>query len=157
MSCKILNPYGRAVGILLSRCETFIMAKLKSSLFVLNKLKRLPKREPKMENPVKLAIQRTQDEEKHKTKTQQNILVGHHYAQTKTDNVNKTRTTGGKDEPNVVFIRTSQRGTHEGLNFLLLKKTPVVLLIYTVQSDKNLGTYRGKKTSTVKSTRSIGI
>ena len=39
------------------------MAKLKSSLFIVNKRKRLPKREPTMENPVKLAIQRTQDEE----------------------------------------------------------------------------------------------
>jgi hypothetical protein len=44
------------VGILLSWCETFIMAKLKLSLFDLNKRNRLPKREPKMGNPVKLAI-----------------------------------------------------------------------------------------------------
>jgi len=35
--------------------------------------------------------------------------VGHHYAQTNTNNVNKIwtllQTTGGKDEPNIVFIR----------------------------------------------------
>jgi hypothetical protein len=52
----MLTPYARAVGILLSRCETFIMATLKSSLFDLNKRNRLPKREPTMDNPVKLAI-----------------------------------------------------------------------------------------------------
>ena len=41
--------------------------------------------------------------QEHKT-----ICVGHHYAQTYTHNVNKTgaplQTTGGKDEPNIVFI-----------------------------------------------------
>jgi len=72
--------------------------------------------------------------------------------QAKTDNVSKTRTTGGKDEPNIVFIRTSQRtsqhGVHEGLNVFTSYKTPVVLLIYTVKSGKSLGTHRGKKTST---------
>jgi hypothetical protein len=35
--------------------------------------------------------------------------VGHHYAQTNTNNVNKTlaliQTTGGKDEPNIVTVR----------------------------------------------------
>ena len=35
------------------------------------------------------------------------IFVGHHYAQTNTNNVNKTcallQTTGGKDDPNIVF------------------------------------------------------
>jgi hypothetical protein len=47
------------------------------------------------------------------------ICVGQHYAQTSTNNVNKTRvlqqTTGGKDEPNIVFMwisyRTSQHWT----------------------------------------------
>jgi hypothetical protein len=40
-------------------------------------------------------------------KTKQNhntICIGHHYKQTNTNNVNKTWvTTGGKDEPNIVF------------------------------------------------------
>jgi hypothetical protein len=43
----------------------------------------------------------------------------------KQKNGNKTQTTGGKDEPNIVFIRTSQRtsrhGAHEGLKFLLIR------------------------------------
>ena len=37
-----------------------------------------------MENPEKLATYDTQDEETHNA-----ICVGHHYAQTKTNNVNK--------------------------------------------------------------------
>ena len=37
-----------------------------------------------MDNPEKLATQNTQDAEKHNT-----ICVGHHYTQTKTNNVNK--------------------------------------------------------------------
>ena len=49
-----------------------------------------------MDNPEKLAAQGTQDQEKHNT-----ICDGKHYAQTNTNNVNKTRapiqTTGGKD------------------------------------------------------------
>jgi len=51
----------------------------------------------------------------HKTKKnkQKNIIicVGHHYAQTNTNNANKTfallQTTGGKDEPNIVLKRKS--------------------------------------------------
>jgi len=39
------------------------------------------------------------------------ICVGHHHMQANTNNVNKTRallqTTGGKDEPNIVFMRKS--------------------------------------------------
>ena len=39
------------------------------------------------------------------------ICVGHHYTQTNTNNVNKTRallqTTGGKDEQNIVFMQKS--------------------------------------------------
>ena len=39
------------------------------------------------------------------------IRAGHHYFQTNTNNVNKTRvllqTTRGKDEPNIVFMRKS--------------------------------------------------
>ena len=49
-----------------------------------------------MDNPEKLATQRRKTRQKHNT-----ICVGHHYAQTNTNNVNKTRallqTTGGKD------------------------------------------------------------
>ena len=59
-----------------------------------------------MDNTKKLTTQGKQYEEKHNT-----IYVGHHYAQTNTNNVNKTRallqTTGGKDEPNIVFMRKS--------------------------------------------------
>ena len=55
-----------------------------------------------MDNTEKLTTQGTQYEEKHNT-----ICVGHHYTQTNTINVNKTwallQTTGGKDEPNIVF------------------------------------------------------
>ena len=39
------------------------------------------------------------------------ICIGHHYAKTNTNNVNRTctliKTTGGKDDPNIVFIRKS--------------------------------------------------
>ena len=39
------------------------------------------------------------------------ISVGHHYKQRNTHNVNKTygflQSTGGKDEPNIVFMRKS--------------------------------------------------
>jgi len=37
--------------------------------------------------------------EKHNT-----ICVRYHYAQTKTDNANKTRTTGSKDKQNIFFF-----------------------------------------------------
>jgi len=50
----------------------------------------------------------------HKTKKNKNkntICIGHHYAQANTNNVNKTwsllQTNGGKDEPNVIFMRIS--------------------------------------------------
>jgi len=56
-----------------------------------------------MANPEKLSTWGTQYEEKHNT-----ICVGHHYAQANTNNVNKTcallQITGGKDEPNIVFM-----------------------------------------------------
>jgi len=55
-----------------------------------------------MNNQEKLATHGTQGEEKHNA-----IFVGHHYMHT---NTNKTRsllqTTGGKDEPMVVFMET---------------------------------------------------
>jgi hypothetical protein len=39
------------------------------------------------------------------------ICIGHYYAETNTNNTNKTcallQTTGGKDEPNIVFMRKS--------------------------------------------------
>ena len=70
----------------------------------LNKRERISKGQSKNDNPEKLVTQDTQDEEKHNT-----ICVGHHYAQAKANNVNKTsallQTTGGKDEPNIVFMR----------------------------------------------------
>ena len=49
---------------------------------------------------------RRQTKQKHNT-----ICVGHHYTQTNTTNINNThallQTNGGKDEPNIVFIRKS--------------------------------------------------
>ena len=55
-----------------------------------------------MDNTEKLTTQGTQYEEKHNT-----ICVRHRYTETNTINVNKTwallQTTGGKDEPNIVF------------------------------------------------------
>ena len=44
-----------------------------------------------------------------KIKTQHNICVGHHYAQTNTNDINKTwvllHASGGKDEPNINIVR----------------------------------------------------
>jgi hypothetical protein len=84
-----------------------------------------------MDNPEKLATYGTQDEgaikhgqsretgnieytRRRKTKQKHNtIYVGHHFAQTNTNNVNKTsallQTTGCKNEPNIVIIRKSKR------------------------------------------------
>jgi hypothetical protein len=128
------------------------MARLKSSLFVMNKRKRLPKREQNGQSSQtgKIAYtRRIKWKQKHNA-----ICVGHHYAQAKTDNGNKTQIIGGKDEPNIVFIRTSQRtsrhGARERLKVSTSYKTPIVLLIYTIQSGKGLGTHRGKKTFTYK-------
>jgi hypothetical protein len=46
------------------------------------------------------------------------VCVGHHYAQTNTNNVNKIcfllRTTGGKDEQNIVLMRKWQRTSQHG-------------------------------------------
>ena len=47
--------------------------------------------------------------QKHNTR-----CVGHHYAEAKTENGYKTQTIGCKDEPNIVFIRTSQRTSRHG-------------------------------------------
>jgi hypothetical protein len=58
-----------------------------------------------MRSPVLFTLFR-QAKQKHNT-----ICIEHHYTQTKTNNVNKTgdliQMTGGKDEPNIVFIRKS--------------------------------------------------
>ena len=60
-----------------------------------------------MDNTEKLATYGTQDED-NQSKKHNIICVGHHYAKTNTNNVNKThmliQTTGGKDEPNIIFM-----------------------------------------------------
>ncbi len=64
-----------------------------------------------MDNSEKLATYRVNRTEKKTRQKQNTICVGHHYTQTNTNNVNKTRvllqTTGGKDESNIVFMRNS--------------------------------------------------
>ena len=55
---------------------------------------------------------RRRKSKKQKQKQKRNtICIGHHYAKTNTNNVNRTctllETTGGKDDPNIVFIRKS--------------------------------------------------
>jgi hypothetical protein len=52
-----------------------------------------------------------------KTKQKYNtICVGHHYTQTNTINVNKTwallQTSGGKDEPNIIYLEIVADNTH---------------------------------------------
>ena len=54
-----------------------------------------------MDNPGKLATQGTQEEEKQNKNTTQYVLDT--TIHTQTNNVNMT--TGGKDEPNIVFMR----------------------------------------------------
>ena len=60
-----------------------------------------------MDNTEKLATYGIQDEE-NQNKKHNKICVGHHYAKTNTNNVNKTcaflQTTGGKYKPNIVFM-----------------------------------------------------
>ena len=59
-----------------------------------------------MDKPEKLATLGTQDEDKQNKNKHNTICVGQHYMQT---NTNKTwallQTTGGKDEPNIIFMR----------------------------------------------------
>jgi hypothetical protein len=67
-----------------------------------------------MDNPQKLTTLGTQNTRRRQTKQKHNtICVEHHYAQTNTNNVNKTyaliQITGGKDEPNIDLMRKSQR------------------------------------------------
>ena len=61
-----------------------------------------------MDNPDKPATTRRKTKRKHNA-----ICVGHHYAQANTNKVNKTRaflqTTGGKDEPTIVFILSGSK------------------------------------------------
>ena len=63
-----------------------------------------------MDTPEKLATQSTQDEDK--IKNHSTICVGHHYMQANTNYAGKTlaliQTTGGKDEPNIVFEISTQ-------------------------------------------------
>ena len=70
-----------------------------STIFMLNKCQRIPKGQCQQNNSEKLPTQGTQDDEK------QNKLQ-HHYAQTSTNNVNKTcalvHTAGGKDKLSIV-------------------------------------------------------
>ena len=58
-----------------------------------------------MDNPEKLATDRIRRQPKQKHNT---TYVGHHYTQTNTNNVNKTRvllqTTGVKDKPNILSL-----------------------------------------------------
>jgi len=62
-----------------------------------------------MDNPAKLAILGTQEQDEDKqNKKHDTICVAHHCMQANTNNVNKTctllQTTGGKDEPNIAFM-----------------------------------------------------
>ena len=50
----------------------------------------MPKGQSKMDNPEKLATLCTQDEERQNKSTTQYVSVGHHYAQTNTNIVDKT-------------------------------------------------------------------
>ena len=55
-----------------------------------------------------MAIKNGQSRETADAKQKHNrICVGHHYTQTKTNNVIKKQTTGDKDEPNIAFMRKS--------------------------------------------------
>ena len=54
-----------------------------------DKRKRIPKYQSKIDNPEKLATQGTHDEDK-QSKNTAGIYVGHHYAQINTNYINKT-------------------------------------------------------------------
>ena len=60
-----------------------------------------------MDIPGKLATYDTQGEEE-QSKKHNTICVGHYFAQTNTTDANALlQTTGGKDEPNIVFMLKS--------------------------------------------------
>ena len=107
--------------------KTTDLPQVTDKLYHTNKCQRIPKGQSKMENTEKLATQT----KKKKTKTQHNMCctplysnkhnttcVVHHYTLTNTNNVNKKRvllqTTGGKDKPNIDFIRKSKRTSKQG-------------------------------------------
>jgi hypothetical protein len=74
-----------------------------------------------MNNSEKLTTLGTQYTKRRQTKQKHNtIRVGHHYTQTNTNNINKTPAllqTGGKDKPNIVCMRITQRTSqHETQN-----------------------------------------
>ena len=56
-------------------------------------------------------VHKTKKTKKKQKQKRNTICIGHHYAKTNTNNVNRTctllKTTGGKDDPNIVFIRKS--------------------------------------------------
>jgi len=65
-----------------------------------------------MDNPEKLATWGTQDTTRRQTKQKRNTICdGRHYMQANTNNINKTRDllqiTGGKVEPNIIFMHKS--------------------------------------------------
>jgi hypothetical protein len=67
----------------------------------------------------KWRIQRNWQHKRRKKPHKHNtICVVHHYTLTNTNNVNKKRvllqTTGGKDKPNIDFIRKSKRTSKQG-------------------------------------------
>ena len=79
-----------------------------------------------MNNPEKLATFGTQDEDK-QNKIQHNMCWTPLWA----NNINKTRAlpqTGGKDEPNIVFMRKQQRTSQHG-----------------TQNTKTISRYKGQK------------
>jgi hypothetical protein len=80
----------------------------------------------------------TQDEDKPNKKI---THVVHHYTETNTNNVNKTRallqTTGGKDESNIGFMRKSQRTSQHVTNNL--KTHSSFQFIFVIMNFRNCG------------------
>ena len=93
--------------------KTTDLPQVTDKLYHTNKCQRIPKGQSKMENTEKLATQTKKKNPKHNT-----LCVVHHYTLTNTNNVNKKRvllqTTGGKDKPNIDFIRKSKRTSKQG-------------------------------------------
>jgi hypothetical protein len=87
----------------------------------------------------KWTIQRNLQHRVHNTKTKKKhntICVGHHYAQTNTNNVNKTwsliQTTGGKDEPEIVTDITTRDSEREDwlIDFWCLSPLSAIFQLY---------------------------